>query len=219
MLARMLEPYCRGIELVPLRASLPREVASLTSSLAQGDWYLLRRERARAMQQIVKQTIRREQIEAIHLDRVGMAQFIPPWWNRPVIVDGRSMDWTAAQSERERSANPARRWLLGRESRLLRAMEASAFRRAIVTLARIETQRIREHERELLRAYRYVTVASERDQIALVGSELPLQNQEEEDGDEPGAESLVELAPLGASPALPETAPSPRCGCCPAALT
>lgn len=70
-------------------------------------------------------------------------------------------------------------------------------------LARIETQRIREYERELLRSYRYVTVASERDQIALVGSELPLEPEKEQ----PGEESLAELAPLGLTTALPTARP------------
>lgn len=71
-------------------------------------------------------------------------------------------------------------------------------------LARIEAQRIREHERELLRAYHYVTVASERDQIALVGAELPIERDEEQESQE----TLAELAAMGATPALPPAQPA-----------
>ena len=74
-------------------------------------------------------------------------------------------------------------------------------------LARIETQRIREYERDLLRAYRYITVASERDQIALIGSELPLPSDDVEREEETSVESLAELAPLGATAALPAARP------------
>ncbi|MGH2485929.1 MAG: glycosyltransferase [Ktedonobacterales bacterium] len=72
--------------------------------------------------------------------------------------------------------------------------------------ARVETQRIREYERDLLRAYRHVTVASQRDQIALIGSELPLPSEAEE-REGTSAESLAELAPLGATAALPAARP------------
>lgn len=142
MLARMLDPYCRHVELATLPASLPHEVASLTSSLAQGDSYLLRRERARAMARLVKETLLRERIDLIHVDRVGMAQFIPPTWNRAVIVDGRAGRWSATESETLHTGNPARRWLQQREARLLRGLEASAYRRAVVTLASSEEERI-----------------------------------------------------------------------------
>lgn len=140
-LARMAQPLCASVTLVPMRASLPHDAASLTSSLAQGDSYLLRREHTRAMARTVKETLRRERIEAIHIDRVGMAQFIPPTWNRPVIVDGRSTRWTTANAELEHTNNPARRWLLRREARVLRGMEAMACRRAVVTLAGSERER------------------------------------------------------------------------------
>lgn len=146
ILARMLQPLCRSLEIVPLRPSLPHDVASLTSSLVQGDSYLLRRERARAMMATVKDTLRRERIEAIHVDRVGMAQFIPPNWNRPVIVDGRSTRWTVEEANGERTSNPARRWLLRREARLLRGIEATTYRQAVVTLAGSDEERaIIEH--------------------------------------------------------------------------
>ncbi|MGH2487318.1 MAG: glycosyltransferase, partial [Ktedonobacterales bacterium] len=140
-LARLAQPLCASVTLVPMRASLPRDAASLTSSLVQGDSYLLRREHTRAMARAVNETLRHERIEAIHIDRIGMAQFITPTWNRPVIVDGRSTRWTAATAALAHTSNPARRWLLRREARILRGMEAMACRRAVVTLAASEEQR------------------------------------------------------------------------------
>jgi len=137
-----LEPLCQKVVLVPHAPSLSRNAAALATSVLLGDSYYVRRERKAAMRAAVARLLATERVDVIHADHLSMTQFIPLTWTRPVVLDSRFATWQDTEREAQHQDYPLRRWLLRREARLQRLHDASACRRATVTLASSERERL-----------------------------------------------------------------------------
>ena len=84
-----LQRLCQRIEVLPHRIGLLRSTFSLAASMAQGSSYLMRRAYSTRMETSVRRVLREERIDAIHLDHLSMAQYVPGYWQRPIILDER----------------------------------------------------------------------------------------------------------------------------------
>lgn len=143
--ADALRPLCRRVETVQLSRSRVSDIGYLAASLATGDSFLLRRDDRSEMRAAVRRLLIEERIEVIHVDQLNMMQFVPPEWDGPIILDEHNAVWLRVERLRAHAPDPVRRWLLGREARLIRMAEADACQRANIVLA------VSEQDREALR--------------------------------------------------------------------
>lgn len=143
--AGTLRDICRRVETVPIHRSKGSDARFLLESLLTGDSFLLRRDDRPQMQAMVRQLLREEQIEVLHVDQLNMMRFVPPDWQGTVVLDEHNAVWQVVERLRQSARNPLSRLLLGREVRLMRAIEGKACRRAQVVLA------VSEHDAQALR--------------------------------------------------------------------
>ena len=144
--AAALRPCCRRVETVQLTRSRLSDIGYLADSLAHGESFLLRRDDRAAMRAAVRRLLAEQRIEVIHVDQLNMMRFVPPTWNGAVVLDEHNAVWLRVERLRTHAPDPFRRWLLGREARLIRAEEAGACTRAEVVLA------VSDQDREALAA-------------------------------------------------------------------
>lgn len=144
--ADALRSLCRQVVTVQLSRSPVTDVQFLVRSLAAGDSFLLRRDDRAAMHAAVRRLLVEERIDVIHVDQLNMMQFVPPEWEGTIVLDEHNAVWLRVERLREHAPDPVRRWLLGREARLIRAAESAACRRARVVLA------VSEQDRDALHA-------------------------------------------------------------------
>lgn len=133
--AEALTPLCRRIVTIQLSRSRVSDLRYLAASLADGQSFLLRRDDRPTMHAAVRQLLAEERIDVIHVDQLNMMQFVPPEWRGPIVLDEHNAVWLRVERLREHAPDPIRRWLLGREARLIRMAEADACQRARVVLA------------------------------------------------------------------------------------
>lgn len=144
--AAALRGLCRRVETIQLTRSRTDDLGYLAASMIAGGSFLLRRDDRAAMHAAVRQLLAEECIDVIHVDQLNMMQFVPPEWEGAVILDEHNAVWLRVERLQEHASDPVRRWLLGREARLIRAAEADACRRARVVLT------VSEQDRNALRA-------------------------------------------------------------------
>ena len=133
--AEQLATLCSRVATVPMQRSRVSDLRYLVESLAHNDSFILRRDDRPAMHATVRQLIEEERIDVIHVDQLNMMRFIPADWNGPVILDEHNAVWQVFERLRTGSHNPLVRWLLKREVRCIRRLEAAACRRARTVLA------------------------------------------------------------------------------------
>jgi glycosyltransferase involved in cell wall biosynthesis len=97
------------------------------------------------MQAMVRQLLREEHIDVLHVDQLNMMRFVPPEWKGAVILDEHNAVWQVVERLQKGAGNPISHWLLGREVRLIRKLESKACQRADVVLA------VSEHDQQALR--------------------------------------------------------------------
>lgn len=142
--AQHLREICPRIVTIPIKRSRVTDARFLLESLATGDSFLLRRDYRAAMQAEIRRLLREEQIEVIHVDQLNMMRFVPSEWSGSVILDEHNAVWQVVDRLRSGTRNPIARWLLERETRLVRRLEGQACQRAQVVLA------VSEHDRDAL---------------------------------------------------------------------
>src|SRR6266700_3752834 len=129
---KKLGDICHRVETVPIQRSKVSDARFLMESLLTGDSFILRRDDRAEMQAMVRQLLREEQIEVLHVDQLNMMRFVPPDWQGTVILDEHNAVWQVVERLQKGATNPFARWLLSRDVRLMRNIEGEACRRAQV---------------------------------------------------------------------------------------
>lgn len=143
--AGKLRELCRRVATVPIKRSRLSDARFLLESLLTGDSFILRRDDRAEMQAMVRQLLREENIDVLHVDQLNMMRFVPPEWSGKVVLDEHNAVWQVVERLRKGASNPLKGWLLAREVRLMRKLEGEACRRASLVLA------VSEHDQEALR--------------------------------------------------------------------
>ena len=136
-----LRDWCRHVEFIPARARPWDSVVSRATGMTPGRGKTPSRGRASDIRAAVDRLVHEDHIEAIHLDHLSMAEFVPTSWRRPIVLNERRSLWLAFASRAHETEDPLRRWLLKREMERLRTLEAAVCRRATVTIAESEMER------------------------------------------------------------------------------
>jgi glycosyltransferase involved in cell wall biosynthesis len=139
--ADALRGICHRVETVPLRRTLPGEARFLIESLITGDSYVLHRDERPAMREMVRRLLDEEQIDVLHVDQLNMMRYVPRDWPGTVILDEHNAVWQVVDRLRQGTHDPLRRWMLGREVRLMRQIEGAACEWASLVLTVSEPDR------------------------------------------------------------------------------
>jgi len=139
--AEKLREICCRVSTVPIKRSKISDARFLLESLFSGDSFILRRDDRATMQDIVRQLLREEHIDVLHVDQLNMMRFVPPDWPGTVILDEHNAVWQVVERLEKGTRNPVSRGLLRREVRLIRKYEGMACRRAKTVLAVSEQDR------------------------------------------------------------------------------
>ena len=143
--AEKLREMCCRVSTVPIKRSKLSDARFLIKSLLSGDSFILSRDDRAAMQDSVRQLLREERIDALHVDQLNMMRFVPPDWPGTVILDEHNAVWQVVERLQKGTRNPIARRLLKREVKLIRKYEGMACRRAKTVLA------VSEEDRQALR--------------------------------------------------------------------
>lgn len=145
--AEALGRLCRSVTTVPLRRSRLKDVGYLLRSMVNGQPFLIERDDVAAMHAAVGRVIRDHRIEAVHADQLSMAQYAV---DAPVglrVLDEHNAVWTIVRRAAQRERPGVKR-----------------------ILAEIEWRKLKTYERDVCRRFDRVTVVSQDDQAALVGT-------------------------------------------------
>jgi glycosyltransferase involved in cell wall biosynthesis len=143
--AEKLREICRRVITIPLQRSRVGDVRFLIESVVTGDSFILRRDDRVNMRAMVHQLLHEEHIDVLHVDQLNMMRFVPLDWQGTVILDEHNAVWQVFERLCKGARNPLSHWVLGREARVIRKIEAAACRRAQVVLA------VSEEDRQALR--------------------------------------------------------------------
>ncbi|HJT56880.1 MAG TPA: glycosyltransferase family 4 protein [Ktedonobacteraceae bacterium] len=143
--AEKLREMCCRVSTVPIKRSKLSDARFLLKSLLSGESFILSRDDRVAMQDSVRQLLREERIDALHVDQLNMMRFVPPDWPGTVILDEHNAVWQVVERLQKGTRNPIARRLLKREVKLIRKYEGMACRRAKTVLA------VSEEDRQALR--------------------------------------------------------------------
>lgn len=142
--ASMLRTLCTRVETVLLRRSGFRDAGFLATSLIQNDSFILRRDERDEMRAKVSQLLHEEHIDVLYVDQLNMMRAVPDEWNGPRLLDAHNALWQVVERLSREARNPFKRWLLKRETGLLRRLEGEACLRADIVLA------VSEHDKQAL---------------------------------------------------------------------
>jgi glycosyltransferase involved in cell wall biosynthesis len=130
-----LSEICERIATVLMKRSRVSDVRFLIESLFTNDSFILRRDESASMHAMVRQLLREEAIDVLHVDQLNMMRFVPPDWKGTVILDEHNAVWQVVERLQKGTGNPVKHWLLGREVAIIRRLEGAACRRAQCVLA------------------------------------------------------------------------------------
>ena len=121
--ARRLEQHCRAVHTVPLTRGALRDAVALTRSLWRGTPFLMDRDERRRMRRVVRRITDTEPFDVVHADQLNMASYALDVARTPRLLDAHNALWTVCKRLWEYMDAGPRRWMLGREWRLLKQYE------------------------------------------------------------------------------------------------
>jgi glycosyltransferase involved in cell wall biosynthesis len=132
---RHLWGLCKAVHTVPLARSTARDLWCLGASLLRGQpWVMVRDDRA-AMRQLVDRLAGEQRFDLVHADQLNMAQFALRVSGGQKVLDLHNALWTLYRRLWQTLDSGPKRWLFGRDWRLLRRYEAEMCRRFDMVLA------------------------------------------------------------------------------------
>jgi glycosyltransferase involved in cell wall biosynthesis len=126
---------CAAVHTLPLRRGRLREGWAVLRSLASGRPFVIARDHRRAMCALVERVAATNAFDVVHVDQLNMLQYVPAGWHGAVVFDAHNALWALLRQLWSAAPAGPRKWLLGRDWRLLKRYEGAAVRRCAATLA------------------------------------------------------------------------------------
>jgi glycosyltransferase involved in cell wall biosynthesis len=140
-----LQRYCNAVYTVPMERSVGRDgLAMIRSLLSSQPWMMIRDDRA-AMRHLVDDLVARQRFDVVHADQLNMAQYAEQVPNAFKILDLHNALWLLYKRLWKTMSPGPRKWLLGRDWRLLKTYEG-----------------------RLVREFEAVLIVTEEDKVALL---------------------------------------------------
>src|SRR5947209_11419089 len=124
---------CR-VRTVALRRGRARDLLAAGCALLTGQSFILARDRRRAMHRMVRILLEQEPFDAIHVDQLNMAQYVPRRFDGRVVFDAHNAVWMITGRMAEFETHVLLACALRAEARRIRRAEGRICRRANVVL-------------------------------------------------------------------------------------
>lgn len=130
-----LEQYCHAVHTVPMERGSLLDAQAVARSLLTGQpWMMVRDDRA-AMRQLVDRLAAEKQFDVAHADQLNMAQYAARVRGARKILDAHNALWLLYQRLWQTMGPGPKKWLLGRDWRLLKQYEGRLCREFDAVLA------------------------------------------------------------------------------------
>lgn len=137
-----LRHYCRAVHTVPMERGAARDgVAMLCSVLTGQPWMMVRDDR-REMRRLIDRLAARQRFDVAHADQLNMAQYAERVTGAFKVLDLHNALWLLYRRLWETMPPGPRKWLLGRDWRLLKAYEGRLVREFDAVLAVIPNDKV-----------------------------------------------------------------------------
>jgi glycosyltransferase involved in cell wall biosynthesis len=132
---RHLQRYCQAVHTIPMQRGAVRDAWYMARSLLTGQPFLMTRDDRRAMRRLVDQLARKEHFDVAHADQLNMAQYAARVSGAFKVFDAHNALWLLYKRLGQTMEPGLRKWLLGRDWRLLKEYEARICRQFDAVLA------------------------------------------------------------------------------------
>jgi glycosyltransferase involved in cell wall biosynthesis len=122
------------VHTVPLSRGTPRDLASMARSLVTGVPFLIVRDDRAAMRRLVER-VAAERFDVVHADQLNMAQYAERVPGAARILDAHNALWVVCKRLWETMRPGPKKWMLGRDWRLLQRYEGRICRTFDAVLA------------------------------------------------------------------------------------
>jgi polysaccharide biosynthesis protein PslH len=166
---RHLKKYCSAIHTVPMSREAWRDGWFMIQSLVTRHPYLMVRDERTAMHQMIKQVTTQTQFDIVHADQLNMAQYAERVMGAAKILDAHNALWLLYKRLWETMTPGPKKWLLGRDWRLLKQYEGEICRRfdGLLTVSKEDKGALQEAAAQSLDAT-VIPIAIDTDEVVKV---------------------------------------------------
>jgi glycosyltransferase involved in cell wall biosynthesis len=133
--ARHLAQYCQAVHTVPMERGAIRDAWHMGRSFLTGQPFLMIRDDRKAMRSLIDRLSAEQHFDVAHADQLNMAQYAERVPGAFKVLDTHNALWLLYERLWETMSPGLRRWLLGRDWRLLKAYEGRLVREFDAVLA------------------------------------------------------------------------------------
>ena len=164
-----LKKYCQAVYTVPMSREAWRDGWYLIKSLVTRHPFLMVRDDRVAMHRVIKQITTQTQFNIVHVDQLNMAQYAERITGAGKILDAHNALWLLYKRLWETMAPGPKKWLLGRDWRLLKQYEGEICRRfeGILTVSKEDKSALQEAAGQTLETT-VIPIAIDTDEVVKV---------------------------------------------------
>jgi glycosyltransferase involved in cell wall biosynthesis len=137
-----LRRYCRAVHTVPMKRGVVRNSLAMVRSVLAGQPWMMVRDDRRAMRHLIDRLAAEQRFGVAHADQLNMGQYAQRVPNAFKILDAHNALWLLYRRLWETMSPGPRKWLLGRDWRLLKAYEGRLVREFDAVLAVIHNDEV-----------------------------------------------------------------------------
>ncbi len=130
-----LEQYCHAVYTVPMERSVILDGQAMVCSLLNGQPWMMTRDDRVAMRQLIDRLSKETQFDIVQADQLNMAQYAARVPGTRKVLDAHNALWLLYQRLWQTMGNGPKKWLLGRDWRLLKRYEGRLCREFDAVLA------------------------------------------------------------------------------------
>jgi glycosyltransferase involved in cell wall biosynthesis len=130
-----LRQYCRAVHTVPMKRGVVRDGLAMVRSVLVGQPWMMVRDDRGAMRHLIDRLAAEQRFDVAHADQLNMGQYAQRVPSAFKILDAHNALWLLYRRLWETMPPGMRKWLLGRDWRLLKAYEGRLVREFDTVLA------------------------------------------------------------------------------------
>ncbi len=132
---RRLERYCQAVHTVPMKRDVARDGLAMARSLLTGQPWMMVRDDRKAMRVLVDCLAAEQHFDVVHADQLNMGQYAERVPGTFKVMDAHNALWLLYKRLWATMSPGPRKWLLGRDWRLLKSYEGRIVREFDAVLA------------------------------------------------------------------------------------
>jgi glycosyltransferase involved in cell wall biosynthesis len=169
---RHLEGYCTAVQTVPMERGAWRDGRFLLRSLATGQPFLMVRDDRSAMRRLVERLAHDGHFDVVHADQLNMAQYAARVPGAFRVLDAHNALWLLYKRLWQQMDRGPRRFLLGRDWRLLKEYEGRVCRDfdAVLAVSEVDKAALEEAAGQHVNVT-VIPIAIDTDEVSVIDRE------------------------------------------------